>query len=246
MEHENKIEFRLLGRDALFTDPLTKLGGEKFTYQIPTYQALKGVCESVYWKPTLVWIVDKVRIMKPIRTQSKGIRPIHYQNEKNDLSIYTYLHDVEYQIQAHFEWNENRPDLAQDRNENKHHCIAKRMVERGGRRDVFLGTRECQAYVEPCAFGDGKGYYDGMDLSFGLMLHGITYPDEASSPETTGKMAVRFWTPTMQDGVIQFIRPEECTVIRVIGEKPAKSFVYQGNFIGLEEFEREGDINGLD
>ena len=150
MEHKNSIEFKVYGRYALFTDPLTKTGGEKYTYQIPTYQALKGICESIYWKPTFQWVIDDVRIMNPIRTQSQGIRPIHYQDSKNDLSIYTYLKDVEYQVRAHFVWNENRKDLVGDRNENKHWLIAKRMVERGGRRDIFLGTRECQAYVEPC------------------------------------------------------------------------------------------------
>ena len=81
---------------------------------------------------------------------------------------------------AHFEWNENRPELEGDRNEDKHFQIAKRMIDRGGRRDVFLGTRECQAYVEPCVFDEGMGAYDEVDLSFGIMVHGITYPDEAA------------------------------------------------------------------
>ena len=49
------------------------------------------------------------------------------------------------------------------------------MIERGGRRDVFLGTRECQAYVEPVKFGSGEGAYDNLgELSFGLMVHGLT------------------------------------------------------------------------
>ena len=53
------------------------------------------------------------------------------------MAIYTYLSDVEYQVQAHFEWNLHRENLAKDRNENKHYFVAKRMIERGGRRDVF-------------------------------------------------------------------------------------------------------------
>jgi len=246
MDKENKIEYRLIGRDALFTDPLTKMGGEKFTYQIPTYQALKGVTESIYWKPTFVWVVDKVRIMKPIRTQSKGIRPIHYQNNKNDLSIYTYLHDVEYQVQAHFEWNMNRPDLVNDRNENKHYFIAKRMLERGGRRDIFLGTRECQGYVEPCPFGEKKGYYDEMDMSFGMMLHGITYPEESEQKDGEGEMSVRFWVPVMNKGVITFIRPEDCKAVRKIRKGKAKTFEPGSNFSGLDEFEQEGWFDGMD
>lgn len=46
----NQIEFVVYGKYGLFTDPVTKIGGEKFTYQIPTYQALKGIVESIYWK----------------------------------------------------------------------------------------------------------------------------------------------------------------------------------------------------
>ena len=163
MSERNTIEYKVYGKYALFTDPLTKIGGEKFTYQIPTYEALKGITESIYWKPTFVWIIDDVRVMNPIRTQAQGIRPIHYQDDKNDLSIYTYLKEVEYQVRAHFEWNGNRQDLAGDRNENKHWDIAKRMVAKGGRRDIFLGTRECQGYVEECKFGESKGNYDNQE-----------------------------------------------------------------------------------
>ena len=111
MDKPNIFEYRVYGKYALFTDPITKTGGEKFTYQIPTYQALKGITESIYWKPTIQHYIDEVRVMNIIRTQSQGIRPIHFNDEKNDLSIYTYLTDVEYEVRGHFEWNENRKDL---------------------------------------------------------------------------------------------------------------------------------------
>ena len=150
---KNSISFRLWGRYALFTDPITKVGGEKCSYHIPTYEAIKGVLKSIYWKPTITWYVDKVRVMKPLRTQTKGVKPLVWSGG-NSLAIYTFLHDVEYQVQAHFEWNENRPELAQDRVDGKHFSIAKRMLEKGGRQDVFLGTRDCQGYVEPCEFGE--------------------------------------------------------------------------------------------
>src|SRR5690554_181156 len=156
----NQIEFVVYGKYALFTDPITRVGGEKFTYQVPTYQALKGILESVYWKPTFIWYIEEVRVMNKIQTQSKGMRPIKYSTPGNDLAYYTYLKDVCYQVRAHFDWNINRPELADDRNENKHHNIAKRMIERGGRRDIFLGTRECQGYVKPCVFGEDAGFYD--------------------------------------------------------------------------------------
>lgn len=244
MEKPNIIEYKVYGRYALFTDPLSKTGGEKFSYQIPTYQALKGITESIYWKPTITWVIDDCRVMKPIQTESKGMRPIKYSSDKNDLSFYTYLRDVEYRVRAHFEWNENRKDLEHDRNENKHHEIAKRMLERGGRRDIFLGTRECQGYVEPWDFDEGEGAYDEGNLSFGVMVHGITYPDEAVREEEKGKMTVRLWNAQMRQGRIHFPRPEECEIRRVIRDASEKQFEAGRNFSGLLEFQG-GDLFGV-
>lgn len=237
--YRNTVEYKVYGRYALFTDPLTKIGGEKFSYQVPTYEALKGITESIYWKPTFIWVIDEVRIANPIRTQSQGIRSIRMYKSKseNDLSIYTYLKDVEYHVRAHFEWNENRSDLISDRNENKHWDIAKRMIERGGRRDIFLGTRECQGYVEPCKFDEETGHYDNVDLSFGIMVHGITYPDEQLEV-TDGKaeMTIRLWNPVMKKGIIKFIRPEECIINKYLGQRSIHKFIEGVNFSGLKEF----------
>jgi CRISPR-associated protein Cas5d len=208
MKYSNIVSFKVYGKYALFTDPITKIGGEKCTYQIPTYEALKGVLGSVYWKPTFIWFIDKMRVMKPIRTQTRSAKPVIYGGKGHDLSIYTYLADVEYQVQAHFTWNTNREDLEEDRNEHKHWDVAKRMIQRGGRRDVFLGTRECQAYVEPCEFGAGIGFYDDYpgELSFGMMFHGFNYPDESGEDA----LQARFWQPKMDKGIVEFIQPNEC------------------------------------
>ena len=85
----NTISFLVRGRHALFSDPVTRVGGEKCSYHVPTYEALKGIVKSVYWKPTLIWIVDRVRVMRPFRTQTKGVKPLKYAGGGNDLSIYT-------------------------------------------------------------------------------------------------------------------------------------------------------------
>lgn len=214
----NSIEFRVYGVRALFTDPVSRIGGEKYSYSIPTYQALKGILESIYWKPTIVWHIDSVRIMNPIVNESVNMRPINY-NGKNDLSIYTYLSKVDYHVRAHFEWNLNRSDLEGDRNENKHYFQTKRWIEKGGRRDIFLGTRECQAYVEPCAFNDGVGAYDQLDqMPMGIMFHGFDYGDETGNEE----LVARFWTPIMKKGIVEFIRPEDCSIRKKIKEYKVK------------------------
>lgn len=240
MSIKNCIEFKVHGRYALFTDPLTKVGGEKCSYHVPTYEALKGIVKSIYWKPSLTWVIDEVRVMKRIRTQTKGTKPQEFGGG-NTLAIYTFLADVEYQVRAHFEWNPHRTALKEDQIEGKHFAIAQRMVERGGRQDIFLGTRDCQGYVESCKFGDGAGELDdGGELAFGLMFHGFDYPDETGD----SKLHARFWRQTMNNGVIRFDRPEDCAVHRYVRDMTVKPF-------GIDESQRSvvteyAELEGLE
>ena len=242
MNFRNSVEFSIKGDYALFSDPVTRVGGEKCSYHIPTYEALKGILHSVYWKPTIIWYIDEARIMNHIETATRNIRTMDYNSASNDLSIYTYLLDVHYQVRAHFDWNYNRLELAQDRNEHKHHNIAKRMIERGGRRDIFLGPREGQGYVEPCVFGEGAGAYDNVrELAFGYMFHGFTYADEATREEEKNKFTARFFRPVMKKGYVSFPMPDDCPVEdrRIIRDANVKKFG-AGNFTGISEFDEGG------
>ena len=244
----NSIEFKVWGAYALFSDPITKVGGEKFSYQVPTYEAIKGIIGSIYWKPTIVWYVDAIRVMRKIQTESKGVKTLQmdgiYPSLKNpskknessisDLSFYTYLRDVEYQVLAHFEFNQYYTNLKDDWNENKHHNIALRSVRKGGRRDIFLGTRECQGYVEPSVFGEGKGFYDEYgELDFGVMFHGFDYPNETGDP----KLWKRLWRAKMVDGVIQFPSPKECstTMREFIRPMSPTQFIDKKNFTRVDD-----------
>ena len=207
------LEFEVHGKYALFSDPITRVGGEKNSYPLPTYDALRGICESIYWKPTFTWVVDKVRVLSQIRTEAKGIRTLSYTSGKCGRTCYTYLKDVRYQVRAHIEWNTSRPDLEHDRDMDKHFHVAERMIEKGGRRDIFFGCRECQAYVSPVIFGEVEGYYDKSGvLPFGFMYHSILYPDK--TPEHD--MVVNFYNVKMSNGVISFPRPENCPYKKVI------------------------------
>lgn len=42
--YDNIVEFQVTGDYALFSDPILRVGGEKCSYQVPTYEALKGSC----------------------------------------------------------------------------------------------------------------------------------------------------------------------------------------------------------
>lgn len=231
MPERNNIEFKVWARHALFTDPLTRIGGEKCSYHVPTYEALKGIAKSIYWKPTFIWVIDEVRVIKRIRTQTKGTKPLEYGGG-NTLAIYTFLADVEYQVRAHFEWNKHRPELEADRIEGKHYAIVQRMLERGGRQDIFLGTRDCQGYVEPCEYGSGDSEYDSAgELAFGLMFHGFDYPDESGDE----KLHARFWRPTMVNGRIRFVRPDDNDrIVRKFVRAMGKKTFGDGNLRSVE------------
>lgn len=217
--------YRLYGEYALFTDPVTKGGGEKYSYQIPTYQALKGITEQLYWKPTIYYCIDSVKVIKKIQTETKGIR-IRLGNGNSDLNYYTYLRDVEYLIQFHFEWNKNRPELKNDWNEIKHEKILQRSIIKGGRRDLFLGTRECVGYVESInedQFMAARSYYDGQKISFGIMFHSFTYPDE-NVQNKKGMLISNFTNIIMNNGIINFVRPEDCQIHHILRSYSFKTF----------------------
>ena len=246
---KNTIEFRVWGRYALFTDPLTRVGGEKCSYHLPTYEALKGICKSIYWKPTFIWYVDQVRLIRRIRTQTRGTKPLDYVAGGNTLAIYTYLTGearstysldvtegpgVEYQVRAHFEWNPHQASSSGDQSDGKHFAIAQRSVQRGGRQDVFLGTRECQGYVAPCAFGSGTSDYDtDGELKYALMFHSFDYPDETG----TGRLGTNFWRPRLVDGVLTFPRPDDTSGVilrKDVRAMQSKRFRLVSNLLSVE------------
>ncbi|HOT21329.1 MAG TPA: type I-C CRISPR-associated protein Cas5c [Sedimentibacter sp.] len=227
---------KVCGDYALFTDPMTKGGGEKFSYQVPTYQALKGISEACYWKPTFYYIIDSVKVMKKIRTETKSILTLLKNGEK-DLSYYTYLRDVEYLVKFHFAWNENRCDLEYDRNEKKHEQILLRSMARGGRRDVFLGTRECIGYImriKERDYEEAKSCYYGEKISMGIMFHSFSYPDETYRGSNENVLVSNFCSIVMEDGIIQFKEPKDCEIKHMLGNYSIKKFNKE-NFTTADE-----------
>lgn len=238
--------YKIKGEYALFTDPVTKGGGEKFTYQVPTYQALKGITEAIYWKPTLIYYISSVKIMNQIKTETKGIRTI-MGNGKNDLNYYTYLKDVEYLVKVYFEWNLKYDNLKDDRQEIKHQQILLRSLTKGGRRDVFLGSRECIGKIEKITeteYENSKGYYKEENLNFGIMFHSFIYPNETM--DKIDKLQSTFTHIQMENGEIKFIRPEECTIKNELGNYKIKEFEYDKNMKKIDheiiEYEKEGEL----
>ena len=52
------------GDYALFTRPEMKL--ERVSYDVPPPGALEGMLKSVYWKPAIKYVIDRIIVFHPI------------------------------------------------------------------------------------------------------------------------------------------------------------------------------------
>ncbi len=205
MNFKNSIQFQLSGRYALFTNPLTACGGDKCSLPVPTYEALKGAARGIYNSNEFGWVVDAVRIMAPVFTESMTLTRRNYFEVGQDIAVCTYLRNVRYKVLAHMEFPENTPPEIQ----HKHYSIARRMLKKGGRREAFLGLKSCIAERSPCRFYDEAGFYDDISENFGLMYHGMTY----SNGEP---YSVQYFDCRMEHGIIAFPASEKCRVSRIM------------------------------
>lgn len=137
------------GDYACFTRPELKL--ERVSYDLPTPGALEGMLKSIYWKPAIRYVIDKIIVFNPIdfvnirrnevkdkislsavksQMKGKGGDPSIYTSEARSQRASMVLKNVRYGVEFHFEItglkNEN-----EDEPEKKHYNIIKRRLENG-------------------------------------------------------------------------------------------------------------------
>lgn len=210
MTKRREFFVKVKGDYGLISNPASKGGGEKYSYSTPTRQCLTGIIDAIYFKPTFKNVVTKVKVMNPIQTEVIGTRAL-LGSMKADLNYVSYLTNVEYLICFHMEWNEHRPDLIYDRNTKKHEAIMEKSIKRGGRRDIFIGTRECVAtaeYITKEEYVQAQSHYEGQGLSLGIMFQEFEYPTNPNEP-----LKSYFKETFMKDGVIEFGSREECEIV---------------------------------
>lgn len=117
------VRLLVRGERACFTRPEMKV--ERVSYDMLTPSAARGIVEAILWKPAIVWIVDRIHVLRPIRFQSfrrnevgakisaglaeRGMRAgsvaglgLAVEQERQQRAT-MLLRDVEYLIEAHFE-----------------------------------------------------------------------------------------------------------------------------------------------
>ncbi|MBS0612700.1 MAG: type I-C CRISPR-associated protein Cas5 [Proteobacteria bacterium] len=62
------LRLHVWGQRALFARPEMKV--ERVSYDTITPSAARGILEAIHWKPAIVWRVERLRVLNPIRFES--------------------------------------------------------------------------------------------------------------------------------------------------------------------------------
>ena len=137
------------GNYACFTRPEMKI--ERVSYDVPPPGALEGMLKSVYWKPAIRYVIDKIIVFNPInfinirrnevkdkvsfaavksQMNGKGGNPCIYTSEERSQRAAMVLKNVRYGVEFHFDLTGLKNDYEADA-EKKHYNIIKRRLEKG-------------------------------------------------------------------------------------------------------------------
>lgn len=137
------------GDYACWTRPEMKV--ERVSYEVPTPGAVEGLLKSVYWKPAIRYVIDKIIVFNPIdfvnirrnevkdkvlfsavksQMRGKGGNPCIYTSESRSQRAAMVLKNVKYGIEFHFELTGVKNDKEEE-GEKKHFNIIKRRLENG-------------------------------------------------------------------------------------------------------------------
>jgi len=203
------VRLKVWGEYACFTRPEMK--AERVSYDVMTPSAARGILEAIHWKPALVWRIDCIHVMKPIRFESirrnevaskipKGNIKSAMNGGENDLHQYAaedrqqraslLLRDVEYVIEAHFDLTDK---AGESDNPGKHCDIFKRRARTGQcHMRPYLGCREFPAHFELIEADIPQSPLVG-EQDLGWMLWDLDFSKE---------MQPIFYRPVMKDGIV--------------------------------------------
>ena len=216
------IRVEVWGEYACFTRPEMK--AERVSYDMMTPSAARGILEAVYWHPGLVWRIDRIHVLSPIRftnirrnevksvVQKQNVLSVMNGAQK-DLYISTaqdiqqraamVLRDVHYVIEAHFDLTDQ---ATPGDNAGKFQDIMKRRLEKGQcYHQPYLGTREFPAKFrryEPASVPTECSLLGERDL--GYMLYDMDYSDP-------GNIQPIFFRAVLKNGVLDL---RDCEVRR--------------------------------
>lgn len=101
---QKKFYVRVYGKRALFANPVVS---QPRSYDIITPSAARGILESIFWKPQMKWVIDKIFVKNAPSFETEKVTEVTFETvEKNHGRTFTsrtFLTDVSYVIQCHIE-----------------------------------------------------------------------------------------------------------------------------------------------
>jgi CRISPR-associated protein Cas5d len=203
------IKLKVWGDYACFTRPEMKV--ERVSYDVMTPSAARGILEAIYWKPAIVWEIDRIHVMNqirfdnirrnevlgkipmaPVKSAFQGKEAVLFKdpNDERVQRASLVLRDVEYVIEAHF----NLTDKAgPDDTVQKHYNVALRRMRKGQCfHHPYFGCREFPVQFEFIEGDIPQSTLKGTQ-NLGLMLWDIDFSKD---------MTPVFFRAEMNDGVI--------------------------------------------
>lgn len=211
------LRCRVEGPLACFTRPELKV--ERVSYPVITPSAARGVLEAVLWKPAIRWVVERIRVLEPVRfaafrrnevnsrmgkpasqtvKQGGPVKPYYADQDRAQRNTVA-LRDVAYVVEAHFEMTGR---AGPEDNVAKFVDMFSRRVEKGQHfHQPYLGCREFAAQVSPA---DGTEPTSGETSELGLMLWDLDYGKKGNTP--------RFFAARLDEGVLEVPEDPEATL----------------------------------
>ena len=207
------IKLHVWGDYACFTRPEMKV--ERVSYDAITPSAARGVLEAIHWRPAILWQIDRIHVLKPIRFETlrrnelghkipaaniaramrtgstDGLRAVVEEDRQQRAA--TLLRDVGYVIEAHFTLT---GAAGADDSEAKHLSMFNRRAARGQCfHRPYLGTREFAAdfALVDGAMPESRLSADYRDRDLGWMFFDMDYAD---------KVTPRFFRARLSGGAI--------------------------------------------
>lgn len=209
------IRLLVKGDYALFTRPEMK--AERVSYDVITPSAARGIIESIYWKPAIKWVVERITVLNPIvfdsiRRNEVGSkippRNISLAMKNSDIDLHQditrdrqqraslVLRNVGYVIEAHFDLVRDKAG-ASDTPEKHYNMALRRMRQGQCYRQPCFGCREFPAYFFLLEDGEQPPvsyYVNEEDRDLGWMLMDIDYENDYTP---------RFFRARMKRGIVE-------------------------------------------
>ena len=204
MDSSKPFKVQISGHLACFTRPEFKV--ERVSYDVPTPSALRGVLDSILWKPAIRWQIHDIAVLKPIKKISFRRNEVnsrastraapYYADEDRAQRNTVALKDVKYVVTASFTMTEKAGPRD---NVTKFEEMFERRLDIGQyHHKPCLGCREFPADVRP-APSLYQPEYRGVTVPMGMMLLDI---DCQHSKGDSAKDQALWFEATMRDGVI--------------------------------------------